>query len=172
MQCQVLYYVWVSAQIMPLICSIGTLVSPDRYHLSMNMRNAIWPLCNEYNSVISQNWQENKQVHLACRHDMQIENIKMTCYNNKSQKFSKNLSLVWWHFITLFTFHYLIDLWCLLLCIILLPDPSLTNSIHVQCWPTHVLFLPDHDGRGNCYCLCSKIQSVKQPTHSLWSAQK
>ena len=44
-------------------------------------------------------------------HDMQINNIKMTCHNNKSQKFSKNLSLVWWRFITLFTFHYLIDLW-------------------------------------------------------------
>ena len=111
MQCQVLYYVWVSAQIMPLICSIGTLVSPDGYHLSMNMRNAIWPLCNEYNSVISQNWQENKQVHLACRHDMQIENIKMTSYNNKSQKFSKNLSLLWWCFNTLFTYHYYCWIW-------------------------------------------------------------
>ena len=83
-----------------------------------------------------------------------------TRHNNKSQKISKNLSLVWWRFIKLFTYHYLIDLWCLLLCIILLPDPSLTNSIHAQCWPTHVLLLPDHDGWGNWHCLCSKIQSV------------
>ena len=76
---------------------------------------------------------------------------------------------VWWHFTTLFTYHYycravsqICSVVCtnLLLCIILLPDPSLANSIHVQRWPTHVLLLPDHDGWGNWHCLCSKIQSV------------
>ena len=59
----------------------------------------------------------------------------------------------------------------LLLHIILLPDPSLANSIHVQRWPTHALFLSDHDGRGNCYCLCSKIQPVSNP-HTLCNLLK
>ena len=45
----------------------------------------------------------------------------------------------------------------LLLCIILLPDRSLANSIHAQHWSTHRTV---HDGWGNCHCLCSKIQSV------------
>ena len=48
----------------------------------------------------------------------------------------------------------------LLFCIILLTDPSLANSIHVQRRPTHALLLSDHDGRGNCHCLCAEIQPV------------
>ena len=59
----------------------------------------------------------------------------------------------------------------LLLCIILLPDPSLTNSIHVQRWPTHALLVPDRDGRGNCHCLCTKIQPVSN-SHMLCNLVK
>ena len=59
----------------------------------------------------------------------------------------------------------------LLFCIILLTDPSLANSIHVQRRPTHALLLSDNDGRGNCHCLCTKIQPVSNP-HTLCNLLK
>ena len=53
--------------------------------------------------------------------------------------------------------------------IILLPDPSLANSIHVQRRPTYALFLSDHDGWSSRHCLCTKIQPVSN-THTRHTA--